>query len=267
MLNYAIYNMQIFWYGEGMMKRRAWASLLTSLAILVSPLAAGAQEGIRAAVAMNYLVAFNDVSLAFEKKTGVKVEATFTSTGSLYAQIVNGAPYDLFLSADEERPALLHKDGLAEKPFVYARGQCVLWSARKGFCRAKDWREAIKAETVKRIAIANPETAPYGTAAKTALRKAGLWEPLQKKWITAQDIAQAFQYASTEATDAGFCALSSVLSDEGKKGCYYPVEEAPRIVQTACILKKTGQRESVKRFAAFLLSPEAAAIKVRAGYR
>jgi len=250
-----------------MMKQRAWICLFVSLVILVSPLAVEAQEKIRAAVAANYIGVFQEISPAFEKKTGMKVEATFASTGSLYAQIVNGAPYDLFLSADEERPALLFKDGIGEKPFVYAEGQCVLWSPRKGFCRAKDWREAIKDERAKKIALANPETAPYGAAARAALRKAALWEPLQKKWITAQDIAQAFQYASTEATDAGFCALSSVLSDKGKEGCYYPLPEAPAIVQAACVLKRAGQRESVKQFAAFLISSEAEAIKVKAGYR
>ncbi len=252
------------------MKRFNWVLSVLCLLItmiLLGPFPAAAQEKIHAAVAANYLSVFKEISLAFEKKEGVKVEATFSSSGNLYAQIVNGAPYDLFLSADEERPARLHKDGLADQPFVYAQGQCVLWSARKDFCRAKDWLAAVKDEAVKRIALANPETAPYGASARTALQKAGLWEPLQKKWVTAQDIAQAFQYASTEATDAGFCALSSAVSANGKSGCFYPVEEAPAIVQAACILKRTGQRRAAERFAAFLLGPEVGAIKTAAGYR
>jgi molybdate transport system substrate-binding protein len=249
------------------MKRRAWICSAVSLVILVFSAVAGAQEKISAAVAANYLVVFKEIAAAFEKQAGVKVEATFASTGSFYAQIMNGAPYDLFLSADEERPALLFKGGLADKPFVYAAGQCALWSSSRDFCRAKGWREAIRAESVKRVALANPETAPYGAAARTALRKAGLWEPLKAKWIMAQDIAQAFQYTATGATDAGFCALSSILSDRGSQGCHYPIEEAPAIVQAACILKRSAARESVKRFAVFLMGPEAGAIKARAGYR
>ncbi|MDD4339605.1 MAG: molybdate ABC transporter substrate-binding protein [Syntrophales bacterium] len=243
-----------------------WVLLLVSVLWLI-PVSVSAQERLNAAVAANFIQAFTEISQAFERKTGVKVEATFASTGSLYGQIANGAPYDLFLSADEDRPARLNREGAGERPFVYARGRCVLWSARKDFCRARDWRTALQDEDVKRVAIANPETAPYGTAARTALVKTGLWEALKQKWVFAQNIAQAFQYASTSATAAGFCAYSSVMSDEGKKGCFYRLEEAPTIVQSACILKRTPHRASVEAFAAFLSSPEAEAIKAKYGYQ
>jgi molybdate transport system substrate-binding protein len=248
------------------MKRWVWVLALAAI-IFFCPLNAAAQEKISAAVAANYIGAFKEIASVFEKKTGVKVEAAFASTGTLYAQIVNGAPYDIYLSADADRPARLYKEGLAQKPFVYARGRCVLWSARKDFCRAKDWREALKGGGVKRIALANPETAPYGAAARKALQAAGLWEALEHKRVIAQDIAQAFQYASTEATDAGFCALSSAVSVQGAKGCFYPVEEAPEVVQAACVLKRSKNRHEAERFAAFLLSPEAGAINVRFGYK
>jgi len=242
-----------------------WVFLLVWVLWLI-PLSVSAQERLNAAVAANFIQAFTEISQAFERKTGVRVEATFSSSGNLYGQIVNGAPYDLYLSADEERPARLNKEGAGERPFVYARGRCVLWSARKDFCRAGDWRTALRDEDVKRVAVANPETAPYGTAAGAALVKAGLWEALKQKWVFAQTIAQAFQYASTSATAAGFCAYSSVMSDEGKKGCFYRIEEAPAIVQSACILKRTPHRASAEAFAAFLISPEAGAIKDRYGY-
>jgi len=248
------------------MKRYTWLLVLLAVVVLF-PLPAAAQEKLSAAVAANYIAAFKEITAAYEKKTGVTVEATFASSGTLYAQITNGAPYDIFLSADEDRPARLHRAGTADTPFVYAQGRCVLWSARKDFCRAKDWRAALMGEKVKRIALANPETAPYGTAARQALQKAGLWETLEKKLVIAQTIAQAFQYASTEAVDAGFCALSSAVSVQGANGCFYEVEEAPAVVQSACILKRTNSRPAAERFAAFLLSPEAAAIKVRFGYR
>ena len=248
------------------MKRLVWMLAVVAL-VCFCPLNAAAQEKISAAVAANYIAAFKEIAAAFEKKTGVKIAAAFASTGILYAQIISDAPYDIYLSADEDRPARLYREDIAEKPFVYAKGRCVLWSARKDFCRAKDWREALKGGGVKRIAIANPETAPYGAAARKALQKSGLWEALENKRVIAQDIAQAFQYTSTEATDAGFCALSSVVSEQGAQGCYYPVEEAPEVVQSACVLKKSKNRQTAERFAAFLLSPEAGAINARFGYK
>jgi molybdate transport system substrate-binding protein len=231
------------------------------------PAPGGAAEGIRIAVAANFLQAAKELTRDFEKQTGIKVEATFASSGSLYAQIVSGAPYDLFLSADEERPARLHREGNAEKPFVYARGRVVLWSARKDFCRAGQWQQALADPAVRRIAIANPETAPYGAAAREALQKAALWDSGQEKRVVAQDIAQAFQYASTEAVDGAFCAFSSVLSEQGRKGCHYEIPEAPEIIQSACVLKQTKDRTAAESFAAFLLSTPAAAVKAKYGYR
>jgi molybdate transport system substrate-binding protein len=238
------------------------------LAILLWwPIPCAAAEGLRIAVAANFIQAVKELTRDFEKETGVKVEATFSSSGSLYAQIANGAPYDLFLSADEERPARLHREGKAEKPFVYARGRVVLWSARKDFCQTDQWQQALADPGIRRIAIANPETAPYGTAAREALQKAALWDSGQEKRVIAQDIAQAFQYASTEAVDGAFCAFSSVVSEQGRKGCHYEIPEAPEIIQSACVLKQTKDRTAAESFAAFLLSAPAVAVKAKYGYR
>jgi molybdate transport system substrate-binding protein len=232
------------------------------------PASGTAAEGLRIAVAANFIQAAKELTQDFEKQTGIKVEATFASSGSLYAQIVSGAPYDLFLSADEERPARLHKEGNADKPFVYARGRVVLWSARKDFCRAGEWRQALADPGVRKIAIANPETAPYGTAAREALQKAVLWDSGREKRAIAQDIAQAFQYATTEAVDGAFCAFSSVLSEPGRKGCHYEVPEAPEIIQSACVLKQAKDRRAAESFAAFLISaPAAVVVKAKYGYR
>jgi molybdate transport system substrate-binding protein len=226
-----------------------------------------AEEKISVAVAANFISAFKEIAADFEAKTKIKVEGTFSSTGNLYSQITNGAPYDLFLSADEERPALLNKDGLADTPFVYARGQSILWSADKYFCKAKTWQDALKNDNIKKIAIANTQTAPYGSAAQKALEKTGMWDTLQGNLVVAQTVAQSFQYASTSAVDAGFCAMSAAFSEEGKKGCFYVIAEAPEIVQSACILKKTTRRAAVEKFVKFLSSPAAQKIKIRYGYR
>jgi molybdate transport system substrate-binding protein len=237
------------------------------LIILMSSNAVFAGENISVAVAANFISAFKEMAVDFEAKTKIKVDGTFSSTGNLYSQITNGAPYDLFLSADEERPAKLHKDGVAEAPFIYARGQAVLWSANKDFCKTATWQDALKKEQVKKIAIANTQTAPYGAAAKKALEKAGMWEPLQSKLVNAQDIAQSFQYASTSAVDAGFCAMSATISPEGKKGCFFVIHEAPEIIQSACILKRTTHRSAVEKFVEYLASPAVKEIEVKYGYR
>jgi molybdate transport system substrate-binding protein len=237
------------------------------LIILMSPFSAFAQEKISVAVAANFISTFKELAAEFEAKEKIKIEATFSSTGNLYSQIANGAPYDLFLSADEERPALLYKDGVAGKPFVYARGQVILWAANKNFCKAASWQKALKNEQVKKIAIANPQIAPYGAAAKRALEIVGMWDILQNKLVNAQDIAQSFQYASTSAVDAGFCAISATVSPDGKKGCFFVIGEAPEIIQSACLLKRTTNRAAVEKFAAFLNSPAAQEIKVKYGYR
>ena len=238
-----------------------------ALIILTVPLNVSAQENISVAVAANFISAFKDIAADFEAKTKIKVEGTFSSTGNLYSQIVNGAPYDLFLSADEEKPAILNKDGLAYQPFFYARGQVILWSNNKDFCKVKDWNKALRNEQVKKIAIANTQTAPYGVAAQKALEKLGMGDTLQSKLVIAQTIAQSFQYASTGAVDAAFCSMSATASEEGKKGCFFMINEAPEIIQSACILKRTTNRAAVEKFVTYLSSPAANKIKIKYGYR
>ena len=246
------------------MKTRFFRYIL--LLLLIIPSFAHAEEKIRAAVAANYIQTMKELAVVFEASTGIKVEATFTSSGNLYSQIINGAPYDIFLSADEDRPNRLYQEGLAKKPFIYATGTVVLWSAKKDFCKTGDWREALRRESVKKIALANPVTAPYGTAAMKAMKDTQLWEALQGKLIIAQDIAQTFQYASSEAVDAGFCALSSTVTDGGRKGCFFMVAQAPPVVQSACVLKGKN-KPAASKFALFLISSEAELIKKKYGYR
>ena len=240
--------------------------LLAILSLLAIPLPGVTQEKISVAVAANFISAFKEIAVDFEEKTGVKVEATFASTGSLYSQIKNGAPYDVFLSADEQRPDLLQKEGWTQGTIIYARGRVVLWSANKDFCKAATWQDALKNDRIKKIAVANPLTAPYGASAKAALQKAGLWDKLQSKTVNAQDIAQTFQYASTSAVDAGFCALSATLTPRGKEGCVFNVPEAPDIVQAACVAKNAKNKISAELFLAYLLCTDAAKIKGKYGY-
>jgi molybdate transport system substrate-binding protein len=233
---------------------------------LLSSLPLAAAQEVTVAVAANFILPFEELAGLFEKKTGIRVKGIFTSTGNLYAQIKNGAPYDLFLAADEARPRLLHKEGLAGEPFIYARGRVVLWTAMDSLCRVETWQKMVISPSVRRLAIANPETAPYGAASVEALRGTGLWEAVKPKLVFAQNIVQAFQYAHTLSADAGFCALSSALSEKGKAGCYRGIPEAPDVIQAACLLKKTGENKAIEEFAAFLASPEARVIKEKYGY-
>ena len=123
------------------MKNKRFAIALIMM-ILMSPFSVAAQEKISVAVAANFISAFKEIAADFEKKTGVKAEGTFSSTGNLYSQIKNGAPYDVFLSADLERPDILQKEGWTEGSFIYAREKLILWSPDKKFCKAASWPEA-----------------------------------------------------------------------------------------------------------------------------
>jgi len=241
--------------------------ILAGIALFIfNPNRHSSKNKINAAVVAGFMIPFKELAFDFEKKTGIKIDATYSSAGKFYGQAINNAPYDILL-ADKERSDRLFKEGFAEEPFIYARGEVVLWSMKKGFCTSKNWRDALKRKDVLKIAIANPETAVYGAGAKKALQEAGLWNMVSSRLINAQDLAQVFQYASVEAVDAGFCALAQAYSDEGKKGCYYPVEEAPVIVHSACVLKRTQDKEAAVRFAAYLVSPDAVKIKNKYGYK
>ncbi len=241
--------------------------MLMLMITLVQPGATATAAELTVAAAANFMQPLQEIIHIFENLFYVNVEPTFSSTGKLYGQIIAGAPYDLFLAADEDRPRRLYEQGLATNPVIYARGRVVLWTAKTELCRARTWQEVLGLPEVKRVAIANPETAPYGAAAKTALEGAGLWNPLQPKLVFAQSIAQAFQYASAESTDAGFCALSEARSAPGKKGCYAPMPEAPAVVQALVVLKRAGNQELAQRFAAFLNAPEAQEVKRKYGYQ
>ncbi|HVN70928.1 MAG TPA: molybdate ABC transporter substrate-binding protein [Desulfomonilia bacterium] len=246
---------------------RRFVTVVTLFVLCLLPLQSFAQDKIMAAVAANFIEPFKEIAAAFEIREHIQVEPTISSTGKLYAQILEGAPYDVFLSADEQRPGQLFEKGMALKPFIYARGRVVLWSSRKDLCSSGDWKTAVMRADVKKIALANIETAPYGTAAMMALKSAGLNDALKDKLVFPQDVAQAFQYASTGSVDAGFCALSSALSSKGKDGCRMDIKEAPLVVQSACVLVRTTHKAAADKFAAFLDSAEAEIIKRKYGYQ
>jgi molybdate transport system substrate-binding protein len=168
---------------------------------------------VQVAVAANFTAPMNVVAEAFEKDTSHKAKLAFGSTGKFYAQIRNGAPFEVLLSADDETPAKLVQEGAAESTsrFTYAIGSLVLWSSKPGFVDAKG--EVLRRGPYGKLALANPKTAPYGRAAVQTLTKLGLMDAVQPKFVQGENIAQAFQFVSSGNAELGFVALSQVMKD------------------------------------------------------
>ncbi|MDH4317462.1 MAG: molybdate ABC transporter substrate-binding protein, partial [Desulfobulbaceae bacterium] len=147
-------------------------AILAALAFFVPHILVAGDKplGLRAAVAANFLIPMEEIASLYRKETGIAIEVSAGSTGKLYAQIRHGAPFDLFLAADTERPRLLFNQGIAGQPVAYAVGEVRLWSTRK--MKGTDWRECLGSMTDKKIAIAVPDIAPYGKAARDGLRRA-----------------------------------------------------------------------------------------------
>jgi len=165
---------------------------------------------VHVAVAANFMEPARAIARQFEQQTGCKVVLSFGSTGQLYAQIKNGAPYAVFLAADSARPELLERDGpgVAGTRVTYAVGKLVLWSPRAGFVDANG--QVLAGGGFSHLAIANPDLAPYGAAAREVLMHLGLWERLQDRIVRGENIGQAFQYVRTGNAELGLVALSQI---------------------------------------------------------
>lgn len=233
------------------------------LAAVSMPLTAGE---LSVAVAANFTDATRDIVPLFEKETGHKVKVSFGSTGKLYSQIENGAPFEVFLAADSKRPKKAEVENLAVKGsrFTYAMGKLALWSPQAGqFSNAETY---LKKGSFAHVAIANPKTAPYGLAAQQVMEHLGLWRKLQGKIVQGDSIAQTFQFAASGNAEIGFVALSQVKAWKESKGSLWEIPQsnyAP-IEQQAVLLKKGESNDAAKAFLDFLKG--SAARKVITGY-
>jgi len=182
-------------------------------AILMALLAPLYAAEVSVAVAANFAAPMHKIAQAFEQETGHKAVLSFGSTGMLYAQIRNGAPYQILLSADAEAPNKLEKEGLGVpgSRFTYATGSLVLWSKQPGF--VDDKGDVLRTAKFQRIAMANPKLAPYGAAAMETINKLGLQQHLQARIVQGDNIAQTYQFVATENAQLGFVALSQVFVD------------------------------------------------------
>jgi molybdate transport system substrate-binding protein len=237
--------------------------------VLVAAPAAFA-DTLTVAVAANAEYVFRDLAAEFKIESGHDVKPIINSSGKFVTQIVNGAAYDVFLSADMEFPEKLYKDGYATAaPKAYAYGALVVWSMKD--LDLHTWSGALTNAAVNKIAVANPQTAPYGRETMKALSKAKLDQSLAPKLVFGESIAQTNQYIFSAAADIGFTAKSVVLSPElqGKgKWIDVPKDMYDPIAQGAVILKH-GQETNPKlaqEFYAFLYSQKARAILEKFGY-
>jgi molybdate transport system substrate-binding protein len=224
----------------------------------------GAQTPLRIAAAADLEPVLPPILAQFEQSTGIHAEATFQASAVLTTQIQNGAPFDLFLSADLSYPKRLIDAGLADAagspdsptPIVYARGTLVLW-ARKDSHLPPPSLDLLRNPDLKRLAVANPERAPYGRAAVAALTSLKLYDTLKPRLVTAENIAQTAQFADTGNADAGLISLTSALTPRlAADGTYFviPRDLYPPIEQGAVIVSKTAQRAQSHKFLDYLLS-------------
>jgi molybdate transport system substrate-binding protein len=224
---------------------------------------------VQVAVAANFTAPMQKIAADFEKVTGHKALLSFGSTGKLYAQIRNGAPFGVLLAADDKTPAKLEQEGLAVggSRFTYAIGQLALWSAKPGY--VDDKGEVLKKGRFAHLAIANPKLAPYGAAAVEALTKMGLLASLEGKFVQGENIAQTYQFTSTGNAELGFVALSQVYADGKLKGgsaWIVPASLHSPIRQDAVVLSQGKDNPAAAALVSFLKSDKARAVIKSYGY-
>jgi molybdate transport system substrate-binding protein len=240
--------------------------MLFLLAISLSPCRA---EVVDVAVASNFTDTLRKLAPLFRQSTGHELRISSASTGKLYAQIYHGAPYDLFLAADSARPKRLVEEGLALKGsrFTFALGRLVLWSPKDRFQQTGP--ELLQNHTFRRLAIANPKTAPYGAAAQQVLKAMGLWDQLRGRLARGENIGQTFQFVASSAADIGFVALSQVRSMPSVGDGYQwqvPDDLYQPIRQQAVLLNRGRDKESAHSFLLFLRGADAVALIRDSGY-
>jgi molybdate transport system substrate-binding protein len=245
--------------------RRTWL-ILPLLLLAHARLLAGE---VQVAVAANFTAPMQKIAAAFEQATGHKALLAFGSTGRFYAQVRNGAPFEVLLSADDETPARLEQEGLAVagSRLTYATGRLVLWSATPGLVDARG--EVLRQPGQAKVALADPKVAPYGAAAMQVMRNLGVLTALQPRLVQGESIGQAFQFVSTGNAPLGFVALAQVMS-EGRiaRGSAWvvPANLHTPIRQDAVLLAKGKDNAAAAALMAFLRTDTARALIRAHGY-
>jgi molybdate transport system substrate-binding protein len=222
------------------------------------------------AVAANFSAPMQRIIANFERDSGHKARPAFGATGALYAQIRNGAPFQVFLSADDQTPAKLVQEGLADAAsrFTYAIGSLVLWSAKAGFVDARG--DVLRTASFTKLALANPRTAAYGRAAIETLTTLGLLGALEPRFVQGENIAQTFQFVTTGNAELGFIALSQVWKDGALtdgSAWLVPAELHQPIRQDVVLLTTARNNTAAVALLQYLKSDKAKAIIRAYGYR
>ncbi|MFZ5938460.1 molybdate ABC transporter substrate-binding protein [Pseudomonas putida] len=250
------------------MRIRLYHLSAITLASLFSLNSAWADE-VQVAVAANFTAPIQAIAKDFEKDTGHKLVAAYGATGQFYAQIKNGAPFEVFLAADDSTPKKLEeeKEIVPGSRFTYATGTLALWSAKPGY--VDDKGEVLKKNQFQHLSIANPKAAPYGLAATQVLDKLKLTEATKAKIVEGQNITQAYQFVSTGNAELGFVALSQIYKDgkvESGSAWIVPANLHEPILQDAVILSKGKDNPAAKALVDYLKGPKAAAVIKSYGY-
>ncbi|MGA2903538.1 MAG: molybdate ABC transporter substrate-binding protein [Candidatus Korobacteraceae bacterium] len=245
--------------------------ILVLIISLLSPLLVAQELRVAAAADLNY--AMQDLAARFQQKTGSKVDLSFGASGNFYSQIQNGAPYDLFFSADLGYAGKLAAAGLIERASLrtYAVGHLVLWVPNSSkLDPGKLKMDLLLQPSVQRIAIANPQHAPYGRAAMAALEHFGLKDKIAGKLVLGENISQAAQFVQSGNAEAGLIALSLALSPAMKNaGSYWelPADSYPELEQAVGILSSSKHQQAAQAFIDYISSPEGTAVLEQYGFR
>jgi len=236
--------------------------LIVLALLLVSAVTAASAQQLTVAAAADLQFAMKDLSARFEKRTGIKVRTTYGSSGNFATQIESGAPFDIFFSADLQYPEKLAKDGFAvpDTLYRYAIGRLVLWVPNGSKIDVDKGPAVLTDPNIHKIAIANPQHAPYGRAAVAALKSAGIYDKIEAKFVLGEGISQTAQFVESGNADAGLIALSLAISPTMKtRGRYVEVPQKayPPIEQAAIVVKASKQGQAAAKFLAFLKTEEA----------
>jgi molybdate transport system substrate-binding protein len=234
------------------------------------PAQAGAAE-LKVAAASDLTFAFKDVAAQFEKQTGNKLKLIYGSSGNFFSQIKNGAPFDLFFSADISFPKKLEAAGLIEAGTIYeyARGEIVIWVPNASKLDLSKGLAVLLDPGIRKIAIANPVHAPYGTAAVEALQHDKIYEQVKGKFVMGENISQTAQFVQSGNADVGIVALSLALAPAMKTTGRYvivPPDDYPPLIQAAVIVKSSTNKELAKQFMNFVKQPDTVALMAQYGF-
>lgn len=246
-------------------------TLFLCVVLLTGALQALAQETLTVAAAADLQPVMTEIAARFQKHSGASVKLSFGSSGNFFAQIKNGAPYDLFFSADVDYPAKLQAAGLIEPGSLspYAFGKIALWAPNRSSIDVSKGMSVLTENGVKKIAIANPAYAPYGRAAEATLKNAGLWESVSSKLVLGENIAQTAQFVQSGNADVGIVALSLIFAPAMKdRGKYLIVPQSlyPPLQQAAVILKSSQHKELAAKFLEYTKSSEISSLLRQYGF-